>query len=103
MYGVAIRTVPESCAAIREGRREALTGVRVGQPLSGEKTVWDAHALEMAEGKTDRRVIASAWCDPTSSETLRMHVRLLTGIWEVFALSTVSYGGTYREEPTRSR
>jgi hypothetical protein len=33
--GVANHTVPESCAGCREAPREALTGVRVGQPLSG--------------------------------------------------------------------
>jgi hypothetical protein len=34
--GVASHTGPESCAAVREDRGEALTGERVGQPLSGE-------------------------------------------------------------------
>ena len=34
--GLAIHTVPESCTLYREVRREALTGVRVGQPLSRE-------------------------------------------------------------------
>ena len=35
--GLASRTVPESCARNSRGaRREALTGVRVGQPLSRE-------------------------------------------------------------------
>ena len=33
---VAIHVVPESCAAHREVCGEALTGVRVGQPLSHE-------------------------------------------------------------------
>ena len=32
--GVAIRGGPESCVGVREGGGEALTGVRVGQPLS---------------------------------------------------------------------
>ena len=34
--GVANRTDPESCAASREGRSEALAGDSAGQPLSGE-------------------------------------------------------------------
>jgi len=34
--GKANHTVPESCAGCREAPREALTGVRVGQPLSHE-------------------------------------------------------------------
>jgi hypothetical protein len=32
--GVAIHSGPESCAVIREGDSEALTGVRAGQPSS---------------------------------------------------------------------
>jgi hypothetical protein len=34
--GLAIRIGPESCAVAREGRGEALTGGRIGQPLSRE-------------------------------------------------------------------
>jgi hypothetical protein len=34
--GVAIRIGPESCAVAREGPGEALTGERIGQPLSRE-------------------------------------------------------------------
>ena len=34
--GLANHAVPESCAWCREAPREALTGVRVGQPLSHE-------------------------------------------------------------------
>ena len=55
---------PRVMCVIREEKREALTGVRVGQPLSGEKTLWDAHALEMAEGKTAQRVSASVGLIP---------------------------------------
>ncbi len=35
--GIAIRTGPESCAAVCEGGGEALTGVRAGRVLSREK------------------------------------------------------------------
>src|ERR1700744_2686314 len=35
--GIAIRIDPESCAGGREAACEALTGARVGQPLSGER------------------------------------------------------------------
>jgi hypothetical protein len=34
--GVAIHIDPESCADTREGAGEALTGERIGQPLSRE-------------------------------------------------------------------
>ena len=94
---------PRVMCVIREEKREALTGVRVGQPSSGEKTLWDADALKEAEGNTDRRDNASAGTDPTSSETLCMRVHLLMGTWEIFAFSIASYGGTHREERPRSR
>ncbi len=57
---VANRAVPESCAAHREVRREALTGVRIGQPLSRDrKDVPGADAVSKAEGDTTGCVIAS--------------------------------------------
>jgi transposase len=59
--GVANHIGPESCAGGREAGREALTGVRVGQPLSGVRLpLRSADALQSAEGKTSRRVNASA-------------------------------------------
>ena len=59
--GVAIHIGPESCADGREAAREALTGVRVGQPLSGVRLlVRSADALQSAEGNTARRGNASA-------------------------------------------
>ena len=52
--GLATRTGPESCAHNREDMREALTGVHIGQPLSGENDqIWGAHALLIAEGNTN--------------------------------------------------
>lgn len=36
---LANHIVPESCAAYREVRREALTGVHIGQPLSREMDI----------------------------------------------------------------
>jgi len=56
--GVAIHTGPESCAAAREGRGEALTGECIGQPLSRERTVYpDADTVHPVEGNTPRRVM----------------------------------------------
>jgi hypothetical protein len=55
---------PRVMCVIREEKREALTGVRVGQPSSGEKPLWDADALEIAEGKTGRRANASVGLIP---------------------------------------
>ena len=59
---VAIHIVPESCAAYREVRREALTGEHIGQPLSRDRDrVLGADAVRLAEGNTTKRVNASAW------------------------------------------
>ena len=58
---VANHAVPESCAVLREEYGEALTGVRVGQPLSHDRVfIPDADVLQYAEGHTQRRVSASA-------------------------------------------
>jgi hypothetical protein len=62
--GLATHTGPESCVQSREGLGEALTGVRIGQPLSGENAVWGADVLEDAEGNTGWRGIASATSAP---------------------------------------
>ena len=45
--GLASHTGPESCAAVREGDSEALTGERAGRVLSRESTsLRDADAVE---------------------------------------------------------
>jgi hypothetical protein len=62
--GVASRTGPESCVAVREDGGEALTGVRMGRVLSREShgQLRGADAVEAAEGNTGCVVIAShAW------------------------------------------
>ena len=59
--GVANRIDPESCAVVREGLGEALTGEHIGQPLSPEmNSVPGADALSFAEGNTDGCATASA-------------------------------------------
>lgn len=59
--GVANHIGPESCAGGREAVREALTGVRVGLPLSGVRLhIRSADALQSAEGNMFRRAFASA-------------------------------------------
>jgi len=59
---VAIHIVPESCMAYREVRREALTGVHIGQPLSRDRNqILGADAVHLAESNTTKRAIASAW------------------------------------------
>ena len=52
--------VPESCAAYREVRREALTGVSIGQPLSRERTlIPSADVFYSTEGNSRGCAIAS--------------------------------------------
>ena len=59
---IANHIVPESCAAYREVRREALTGVHIGQPLSRDRNqIPGADAVHLAESNTTKRAIASAW------------------------------------------
>ena len=59
--GVANRIDPESCADAREGIGEALTGERIGQPLSRESTLFSgADVVPVTEGNTDGRDNASA-------------------------------------------
>ena len=56
--GVAIRIGPESCAGGREAAREALTGVRIGQPLSGKRLLnRSVDAFQSAEDKTVRHAM----------------------------------------------
>ena len=75
--GLANRTVPESCVrSRREAHREALTGVRVGQPWSREKyLILGAHAVTRAEGNTVGRVSASI--RPARRGRRPWHVRTL--------------------------
>ena len=58
--GIANRIDPESCADTREGIGEALTGERIGQPLSRESTlILGADVVPLTEGNTDGRDSAS--------------------------------------------
>src|ERR1035438_7027391 len=74
--GVANRIDPESCADAREGIGEALTGERIGQPLSRDSTLFlGADVVPVTEGNTDGRDSASA---QTTRRGLRhWHVRTL--------------------------
>src|ERR1035438_10846451 len=56
---------PESCVAVREGDREALTGVRAGQAIERRNfDLREAHALRTAEGKTAMIRIGEDRADP---------------------------------------
>jgi hypothetical protein len=69
--GVAPHTGPESCAADRKVRGEALTGVRTGQPLSGETIQSGTPTLlSEAEGHTGDGVLRESFPGPAPPETL---------------------------------
>jgi hypothetical protein len=71
--GVAIHDDPESCAAVRKGVGEALTGARAGWVSSREiKHFRSPTLLTEAEGNTTTRAIASAW---TALRGRRPHAR----------------------------
>lgn len=97
---VASRAVPESCVTGREDRGEALTGVRVGQPLSREMYIsaLGADAVTVAEGNTDRRASASA-C-PARRGQRPWHARTLLE-WEPGDLRPGLARRTFREGPRR--
>ena len=73
---VANHAVPESCVEFPRGAGEALTGVRIGQPLSCEiNVIPGAHAFVAVEGNMTGREIASALLTRRSRRT--WHVRTL--------------------------
>ena len=58
--GVAIRIGPEPCVVGREASGEASAGEGTGQPLSRDRNIRGADAVEIAEGNMFERANASA-------------------------------------------
>lgn len=86
---VANHIVPESCAAYREVRREALTGVHTGQPLSRDRQhILGADAVSEAQGNTTGRDNASV---PTTRRGRRT--------WHVCTLFVREPGGLGFDQP----
>jgi hypothetical protein len=71
--GLASRTGPESCVAVREDRCEALTGECVGQTLSGENQLRGADVLRPSEGNT--ACVDSARRPPTPRRRRTWHAQ----------------------------
>jgi len=68
--GVAIHDGPESCAVVREGGGEALTGVRAGRALSRERIEFGVPTLcTEAEGNIGGGVSASHGRTPRGQRT----------------------------------
>jgi len=82
--GVATHPGPESCAGVREGVGEALTGEAAGQPLSREiGTIGMPTPLSYAEGNTGDGAIRESSMDPARSKTLCMRRSPSYGNWEI--------------------
>src|SRR5437667_6118763 len=72
--GVATHTGPESCAGVREGEREALTGEGAGRVLSRERTsLRDADAVEGSGRPHPGRRYRETPGSPARSETPCTH------------------------------
>lgn len=103
--GVANRIDPESCADAREGLGEALTGERIGQPLSRESTlILGADVVPVTEGNTDGRDNASAPRRPGVVLDTGMCARSLLGNREIsWSASTSMRAALARVGKARSR
>ena len=78
--GIANHIGPESCAVVREGFGEALTGECTGQPLSRERPViLGADTVPNVEGHTHGRAISERLDGPAWSQTLACAEASCTG------------------------
>ena len=101
--GVANHIDPESCAGGREAVREALTGARAGQPLSGEKLLRGAHALETAEGNMTRCANASIWSTPRRLRPWHVRTSSVREPGDLLSRPPASSGGPHWEGASRSQ
>ena len=82
--GLATHSGPESCVAVREGRREALTGVRAGRVFSRERTsLRDADAVRRSGRSHPAHRYREVRPDPARSETPSTYGNTLRGNREV--------------------
>ena len=98
--GVAIHTGPESCAVVRKGGGEALTGGSAGRVLSREiphpaaqlRALRGADAVEESGRRDQVRRQREARLAPARSETPRMHGHPTPGNREIPRLSLAPTG-----------
>ena len=96
--GVANHTVPESCAGCREAQREALTGVRAGQPFSHESHfLRGADAVIGAEDNTGRRPRASTCPTPRGLRPWHARTLLAREPGELLSGQLLHWAGPCRE------
>ena len=84
---VASHAVPESCADHREVRREALTGVRAGQPLSRESPRSRVPTMFKRRKATWGRAPSQVRLQPGVVEDPGMCARSLSGNREISSLT----------------
>jgi len=89
---VANHVVPESCAAHREVRREALTGVHTGQPLSRDRSLSRVPTLFHWWKATRPSANSRALGRPGAVEEPGMCARSLRGNREISDLTSRSIG-----------
>ena len=92
---------PESCAAFREGRGEALTRETTGQPWSREISACGMPTLfSQTEGHTAVGAKRKPAADPARSKTLSMSGSLLHRNWEISSVPAGGRGGRRGEGGT---
>ena len=103
--GVAIHIGPEPCVHARENMVEASVGERIGQPLSRERHIPDADAVDSAEGNTDGARHCECPDGPAWSETLACAEAPCTGtgISHVWPMDTLSPKARIGKVRSRSR
>ena len=89
---VANHVVPESCAAHREVRREALTGVRIGQPLSRDRSLSRVPTLFHLRKATRVGALTQALARPGAVVEPGMCARSLHGNREISGLTSCPIG-----------
>ena len=89
---VAIHAVPESCATHREVWREALTGVRIGQPLSRDRSLSRVPTLFHRWKATRAGAFTQALARPGAVVEPGMCARSLRGNREISGLTSRSIG-----------
>jgi hypothetical protein len=91
--GVANQIVAESCAVVREGLGEALTGVRIGQVMEPRKLVAGLPAAELVEPRTGTERNAGEQSTHRSQGRVRV----------TQSLDRVRQAARQSEQPTRLR
>ena len=90
---VANHAVPESCGVHREVRLEALTGARVGQPLSRVRNSIRVPTPSDSRKATRMGALSQAPVRPGVVADPGMHARSLRGTREISSLTVGAVGG----------